>query len=51
MKELKRFNDAVIGWNKSTPDATLEFIREEYAEQIELNKNKKRVTRNVMTYE
>ena len=51
LKELKRFNDYVIEWNKVEPQAVLEFIREEYAEEIEKNKGKKKVIRTVVSFE
>lgn len=50
-KELKRFNDYVIDWNQKTPDLLIKYIKEEYSEQIKANKNKKRITRTITSYE
>jgi hypothetical protein len=41
---LNRFNDEVRSWCKSAPDYILRDIREEYAEEIKENRNKKRTT-------
>lgn len=41
---LNRFNDEVRSWCKSAPDHILRDIREEYAEEIKENRNKKRTT-------
>jgi hypothetical protein len=50
-QELKRFNDCIIRWNRTTPDMIIRQIRKEYASEIQKNKNKKRVTRTVVSYE
>lgn len=51
LKELKRFNDAVIHWNTVAPDSVMEAVREEYADEIKANKGKRRVQRTVVSYE
>lgn len=41
-KTLKFFNDEVESFCKHVTDSAIEFIREEYSEEIERNQNKKR---------
>ena len=50
-KDLKKFNDYVTSWCNSTPDSIIKMIREEHSEKLEMNKDKKRKTRTVTTYE
>ena len=47
---IKNF-DRVIQWCRVAPDSVLECVREENAESIAKNKGKKRVTRQVVSYE
>jgi len=42
LKVLTEFNDKVESFCNTVTDSAIEFIREEYAEQIEKNKNKRR---------
>lgn len=51
LKELLRFNAYVRDWCKSAPDHCLEYLREEYADEIKANEGKKRKISTVVRYE
>lgn len=49
-KALKELNDYVKQFCETQPDQVIEYIRGTYAKEIEQNKNKKRVVRQVIEY-